>query len=431
KTLNDVFIPEADNYNTDDFIEAFERLSNTGDRDKVKEITKHLVDLLGSSHVDFRQKALGLLLDLIKSLNLVTDLFVLEGLIDLLAHNLLEKRETYEYSEFIWQLLEKCFKKEKFYLISQMMAVLSKRRRFDDNVTIYDSMAVKKVFANFNQPQFIDHLIQKMLHSDSKTAGYIRDILIYDGSEEVALALSNIISHPQRRVRQQALKILAELGKASLKVFSQILVDDDMFEREQDRHELPNNKWYIIRNSIFVLGLLKDTEATVPLRLRINDTDVRVRREIISTLEKIGSEEACDILMMMADDPVKEIREKAVITIGIIGLPETVPLLIDLAQMNPKVVIKAINAMGRIGGEEAENFLIKTLESEQKIIRLAAGMFSKDDIKLAVIKALGNIGSKETINKIKSYRNNLSTAQKIFFKNSPVNKTIEEILSRK
>jgi len=430
KTLNEIFIPESDVYEADNFIEAFERLINTGDRDKVKEVSKHLVDLLSSSNADFRQKALGLLLDLIKSLNLVTDLYVFEGLIDLLAHNLLEKKETYEYSEFIWQLLEKCFKKEKFYLMSQVMAVLSKRRRFENEVTIYDSMAVKKVFANFNQPQFIDQLIQKMLRADFKIAGYIRDILIYDGSEEVALALSNIISHPQRRVRQQALKILAELGKASLKVFSQILVDDDMFEREQDRHELPDNKWYIIRNSIFVLGLLKDPEATVPLRLRINDTDIRVRREIISALEKIGGEEACDILMMMADDPVKEIREKAVITIGFIGTPETVPLLIDLVQMNPKVVIKAISAMGRIGGEEAENFLVKILEDEREIIRLASGMFSKDDVKLAIIKALGNIGSKKTINKVKDYKNKLPTAQKIFFKNSPVNKAIDEILSK-
>lgn len=428
--IDETFGPGSKRHETGCFSNAFSRLLKTGQKDKAIEVTEHLVELLGAADAGFRQESLNLLVDAIRPLNLLTDSLMLEHLVDIAVRKLAQKKETFEYSEFIWLLYEKCRSEKKFELMSKLMTALSRRRQIENDIVVYDSMAIKKVFSNFNQPDNINKLIKAMLESDFETAGCIRGILITAGSEEVAMELSYIISHPQRQVRQQALKILGELGKASLKVFSQILVDDSMFERDKDRHELPDDKWYIIRNSIFVLGLLKDTAATTPLRLRINDNDIRVRREIIAAMEKIGGEEACDILVMMADDPAKEIRESAVITIGLIGLQETAPLLIDLAQKNPKVVIKAINALGKLGGKEADEFLVNLLGDEDQFHKLATGEVSRDDVGLATIRALGQIGNTEAIQKIKEYKDRLSTTQKIFFKNSQINKTLEEILSR-
>ncbi len=284
---------------------------------------------------------------------------------------------------------------------------------------------------NFNQKSVIDGLIAELLKGNSSTNQHLKDVLIGSGSEEVAVALSNIISHENRQVRQLALKILGELGHASLDVFGRVLADDELFNREEGRRELPNKQWYVIRNAIFVFGLLKDKKGCIPLRLRINDPDVRVRREIISSLEKIGSDESVDILMMMADDDDREIREAAVITIGLIGTAEVAPLLISLSIQNPQVALKAIHSLGRVGGDEAVKFLSQIIQDEHLLEGLTSSKISKEQIRLATIKALGNHGDSQAIRTIKQYHEEQPTTQKIFFKNSPINKTIKEILSKK
>ena len=50
---------------------------------------------------------------------------------------------------------------------------------------------------------------------------------------------------------------------------------------------------------------------------------------------------------LMAADPVKEIRERSVITVGLIGTDDSAPLLADIAHSTPMLAIHAINAMGK------------------------------------------------------------------------------------
>ena len=228
-----------------------------------------------------------------------------------------------------------------------------------------------------------------------------------------------------------SLKILAELGKASLRIFSRIIMDDTWFERESDRHELPDNKWYVLRNSIFVLGSLRDEEGLVPLRLRISDNDVRIRREIVSALEKIGGEEAIDLLILMAEDPFQEIRNSAINAIGIIGNTDIVPLLIDIARRNPTESIKIITVLSNLGGEEVIRFLSSILEDPVALADIAGGRISKDELRLAIIKAIGKLGDKKALESVKNYQDTLSTTQKILFRSSPVQKAISDILSKK
>jgi HEAT repeat protein len=220
------------------------------------------------------------------------------------------------------------------------------------------------------------------------------------------------------------------MGKASLIVFSRIVNDDNWFERDMGRQELPDNHWYLIRNSIFVLGTLRDPEAVAPLRLRISDNDIRVRREIVTALEKIGGEEAVDLLLLMAEDATHEIRESAVAGIGVIGTAEVVPMLTDLLNRNSSEALKVISVLGKLGGEDARAYLSRILNSEDDLTTISAGRHAKDDLRLAVVKALGAIGDRAAINQIREYRDSLSAAQKFLFKNSPLQRTISEILSK-
>ncbi len=321
--------------------------------------------------------------------------------------------------------------KKRYDLLIQLAHAIHAAHQTVDEVTIYESVAIKKILERINRPEVVAMMIDELMHGDKKTANYIQDIFIATGGEEIATGMSNIISHPDRYIRQMALKVLSGLGKASLKVCSQILVDDSMFERDGGRHELPDAKWYIIRNAIFVLGKLQDPEGVMPLRLRISDKDVRVRREIIAALEKIGGEDACDMLILMTDDPVKEIRESAMIAVGLIGTPDTAPLVMDVISRNPHILLRGISTLGKLGGEVAREYLGYILDNRNEFERLAGDVVPKDELRLAIIKALGAIGDKPAIEKIKAFKDNLSTTQKLFFKHSAINKTVNEILARK
>ncbi len=411
-----------------EFADCFSRLLRTGQRGKAIQVVSRLMDLLEAPRAQDRQQALLFLDGSLERLDLSADMSICAALTDRVIDRLNNKNETFEYSEVIWILLGKGITSRRYDLVRRITRAMSQRRSFADKVTIYDSMAVKQAFSNINRPETINALIDEMIKSDGETAGFIRDILIAIGSEEVALALSMIISHPVRQIRHQTLKILAELGKASLTVFTGIMKNDDMFVREPDRHELPDSKWYVVRNTIYVLGSLKDPEGITALRLRIDDKDVRVRREIIRSLEKIGGEDACDLLIVMADDHDQEIAEAAVIAAGIIGKEDSAPLFIDVAHRHHALAPRCLFALGKLGGDEATKYLIKLLGSEDELEKLAGEGTTKDDLRLSVVKALGQIGGEAAMKSLKEYRENMSRTEKLFSKNSPVNKVLKEIL---
>ena len=428
--LEECCSPGNPSFDITPFADAFDRLLKTGLKNKANEVLTRLAEHLGDGNPGRRQQALNLLVRAIYHLNFQTDYPLFEELVKRVVVQLTARRETFEYSELIWRLCDRAVRERKFELMAEISHCMATRRYYDGNVTIYDSMAVKKAFETLNRSEIIDRLIKETISADHETGNQLKRIMVSIGSEEIAFALSQIVAHPLRQVRQQSLRMLAEMGKSALKVFSRIINDDNWFEREQGRQELPDNKWYLIRNSIFVLGSLRDAEAVAPLRLRISDNDIRVRREIVSALEKIGGEESVDLLLVMAEDPSHEIRESSIAAIGITGSAEVVPMLIDLLNRTQTEAIRVISVIGKLGGDDARSFLSRLLTSEDDLTNIAAGRHSKDDLRLAVVRALGSIGDKPALNQIREYRDSLSVAQKFLFKNSPLHKTISDILSK-
>lgn len=429
--LETVFTSGSNRYGATDFVDAFERLTRTGQQVLAVETLHYLINRMTDPNPDFRQRALDLASSAVDNLTKRTDVVVLEKTVEALAMRLSTRQETYEFSELIATVFSKCMVEQRYDLTASLTREMAGRRQMVDGVTVYDTMAIKKAFANINQPVAIRQLVEELMKSANPQIDKVRETLVAIGSEEVALALSEIIAHPIRAIRQQSLRTLAELGKASLRVFTRILVDDAWFERELGRQELPDGKWYVVRNSIFVLGNLNDPEGVVPLRLRISDPDTRVRREIIRSLEKIQGEEAIDLLALMAEDPIHTIAEAAVIAVGVIGDRDAVPILIDIVRRNPSVSLRAILALGKIGGSEARDWLTKTLADDSGLGEMVAGKVAKDDFRAAIVRALGLIGDSDSIESLRKYQGTLSAAQRIFFKNSPVQQALSEVLARK
>jgi HEAT repeat protein len=427
--IQDILSTDSHKHRIEDFVDAFHRLLTTGHQEKAITIETGLLDLMDSPDTGARQTALEMLIESLDKHVPNADDSMLAFRVREVTNRIRNRQETFEYSEYIWKLFEKCLHMNKYADLAKLTGEMATRRHMDESVTVYDSIAVKKAFERINQQEVITRLVDRLVEADHEETARLRDILLAIGSEEVATTLASIISHPMRSVRQQLLKIVADLGKASLNVFSGILVNESYFDREPGRHELSDSQWWVVRNSVFVLGLLGDPEGIRSLRLRLTDKDTRVRREIVSALEKIGGEDAIDCLIFMAEDSAKEIRGSAIIAVGVIGTPDAAPLLIDVVRRTKTEVLKIVTALARLGGREARAFLGQLLEEDESLSELASGKVSKEDLRVAVIKALGRIGDHESIEKIREYQASHSSAHRLFFKNSAISTAIAEVLS--
>ncbi|MFH2035040.1 MAG: HEAT repeat domain-containing protein [Candidatus Zixiibacteriota bacterium] len=414
-------------YNLEYFNDIYGRIIRTGQHGKARAVINILMHHLAGPDLDIRQKALECF-RMALSINVgETGNFQIKYIAEKVDEYLTHKAETFEFSDLLWETARATLSLGKYDLLAEICTILLKYREQVNGIWNYDSFAVKKTVEELNRQEIIEKLINNMMIGTQAVIHNIRDILVTIGSEETARALSGIISHESRQIRQNVLKILGEMGKSSLKVFVDIMRNDQLFEREDGRRELSDDKWYIIRNAIFVLGSLKDADGCLALRLHLNDSDTRVRREIVFALEKIGGEAAADLLLVMADDSDDEIREAAIIAIGIIGNSDNSPELIDLARKHPTNLKTIITSLGKLGGKYSREFLLDLLSDRDRQSDLATARFSREDMKLAIVKALGRIGDIQSIEKLRE----LSQSSKKIFGNSKVGKAAEQILSQK
>ncbi|MEW5924684.1 MAG: HEAT repeat domain-containing protein [Candidatus Zixiibacteriota bacterium] len=429
--LNTTFNEALPGYDLNDFKDVFSRLLRTGQQGKAKSVVNILLNYLAGPNLDLREKSLVLFRLALSVYPKNAADYLLEYLIEKIGEYVRDGKETFEYSDLIWELSRFALAGKQYDYTSRICNILSEKRSRFKGIWSYESVAVKKAVEELNRREVIEQLVRDLVIGPNANVPFIKNILVTIGSEEAALELSHIISHESRQVRQHVLKILSEMGKASLKVFSEILNNNEYFSREESRRELPDEKWYVVRNSIFVLGTLSDPEACRALRVRINDPDTRVRRAIVQSLEKIGGDQSCDLLLMLADDDDREIRESAIIALGLIGNSDIAPEMIELARHRRSDIIAIINVLGKLGGSEAKNFLGSLLSDQQLQSQFTSGRSSRDDLKMAVIKALGRIGDQESLRKIKDFNDSMSTSQKILFGGSKLSKAAEEILNRR
>lgn len=414
----------------EDFYGIFERLIRTGQKGRAANVINILMSHLVGDGVRQRESSLALLKDVLRASRGLGAYDLIGIVIDKLDEYLSNKKETFEFSDLIWEIAQSSLRLKDGQSLGRICGILSSRRSVEGDITVYQSAAVRKALDELNRPEIIDSLIEDLIHGSTSWFKYVKKTLVTIGSEEAAWALARIISYDCRQVRLHVLKILSEMGKASLNVCTGILRNNEFFELPQDRRELPDETWFIVRNALTVLGSLKDPEACKALGPRISHDDYRVRRAIVSALESIGTEECADLLLLMAEDPDREIREAAIIALGIIGVSEISTELIELASRSNGDILGIIATLGKIGGKGSSNFLKRLLEDNHFLAEYASGKSSRDDIRLAAIRALGNIGGEESSETLRNFQNNLSKTSKILLGGSKLDKAASEAIAK-
>ena len=220
-----------------------------------------------------------------------------------------------------------------------------------------------------------------------------------DGSK-VAQKLLDIFTLDDRAARISALRVLSSLGKSTISAFSALLSDPSTYIRKEGGGLLKDAQWYKVRNVIYVLGSIPDEESTKVLSKLGQDSDVRVRLEVIKALERISVRESVDALVAMLKDEDDEVRRRVISSLSSLGDKSCLEPLTRHLRGNPQDVKVTIGAIAKIASEESGKLLLRILRQEG-INPLAPK--HKDEIKIAVFDTSRQINSTDLADEIEKF----------------------------
>ena len=216
---------------------------------------------------------------------------------------------------------------------------------------------------NFSQGQDMDGLIRYL------------SLLQGNAVPHLCRLLGELEGSKHRRIICDA---LADLGRNSIAVFGAFLED---------------NRWYVVRNIVYVLGRIGKTECLPLLEKTLDHPDFRVRREAVRAISAIEERQrVIPQLIRKLSDTDGRVRGIAALQLARIGRGEAAKPLMDLVlskafgRRDVHEIRLLLQAIGMTGSDEA----VLTLSH----ILMKKGFFGKtraDAIRRSAADALGAI----------------------------------------
>lgn len=166
---------------------------------------------------------------------------------------------------------------------------------------------------------------------------------------------------------------------------------------------LRDERWYVVRNMVAILGEIGGRECTGALKGSLYHGDDRVRKEAIRTMVKLGGREAENLIIQLLADKDASIVRQAILSLGILKSQTAVQPLIDIVTGRDlflrELALKkeSVQALGRIGDRRATSVLLDLLESPRW---LAWNRW--DELRVAAAAALGQLGDETALPALKA-----------------------------
>jgi len=161
---------------------------------------------------------------------------------------------------------------------------------------------------------------------------------------------------------------------------------------------LSDDRWYVVRNMITILGHLGNERSLGPLMRIINHDEVRIRREVIHALTKIGGKQVTIFLLKLLEDAEPQQAIIIINALGVLGDTMATKPLVEIARKrdilyrNYELRKEAINNLGRLKSQESIDTLGKILLKGEFL-----GGLRNEDLRISAAKALTRIGGDEAV----------------------------------
>lgn len=236
-----------------------------------------------------------------------------------------------------------------------------------------------------SQPELIDFLIDFLC--DREIAGRHRELLL------------RILGFLRQSALERLMERLAEEKVAARrKILSNALARQGSRAVPLLATYLQDERWYVVRNAVNILGEIRDPAATRHLHRLLHHEDTRVCRETIRALTRIGGPGAARILLDIIDDDDEEISRQAILSLGVIGDESAVPGLLKIVRKGDFFCKQsgrkkeAIRALGEIGSPEALPALTTILKTRRFFKRR-----EQNELRAAAAQAIGEIGDPHSV----------------------------------
>lgn len=203
-----------------------------------------------------------------------------------------------------------------------------------------------------------------------------------DGAAELLLA--SLQSHDCQD-REAIHRVLAALGeKGAYRLIQRICLAGGLFQRKclaaalvaigppavaPLTAMLRDERWYVVRNMVAILGEIRSGDCVPALKKPLYHDDVRVRKETVRALMKIGNEPSLLMLLPLLEEADEGVVRHTTLSLGLMRSREAVPELMrllerrDLLLKELGVKKEVVAALGRIGDHRATGQLLKLLGS--------------------------------------------------------------------
>lgn len=149
-------------------------------------------------------------------------------------------------------------------------------------------LLVQEALTRAGESERILKLAPVLNRLSSDQVGTLRAFLLLLTQEVVSPMIELLAEVNTMKARRVLCDILAELGKKDYVA----LVD-----------KLNDDRWYLVRNLIYILGKMQDERTTSHLRQFVNHYEVKVRKEVIHVLDTLEHQSATSLLLEFLPDP--------------------------------------------------------------------------------------------------------------------------------
>ena len=226
--------------------------------------------------------------------------------------------------------------------------------------------------------EFIFFLFDRMEKSDEVSSEFILAILTVAGTAALSLAVEKMGSIDKMAVRKKLSTLIVKLGEPAVPSLLAMLED---------------SRWYIVRSLVTILGDIGSPTAVPGLLKCLPHADIRVGKEAIRSLAKIGGKEAEAAIISIVRDNNHSLLPQAFTSLG--GMKSKKALwdlmyIIHSEDMFLKTLsfkTSALIAISLIGDQHVTPNLVKLLEKRHLIARRRWEQF-----RIAVALCLSKLG---------------------------------------
>jgi HEAT repeat protein len=276
--------------------------------------------------------------------------------------------------------------------IGRIMDIRMQRKDLRGAIQILEGLkGFLEVYNTPSQREIIEQVISRagsldnlqVLFGMSQDPVEIRQCLLLLGTQSLTQMIQVLSELNDRKQRRLLCEILAEIGKQDIDALAEAL---------------NNEKWYLVRNIVMVLGMTKDPDSVKHLEKVLNHKDARVRRETIRALEGISSGETKDLFIVALEDSDVAVRIAALRALRRLkapGLFEVLSRNISRDELRKKPFAEKkelLETIAVLGGEEAFPLLSELFKKK--------GLIEKEEIteiRASAAYGLGLLKSKEAI----------------------------------